>query len=100
MRALIGIARRDYKAGFLAGVLPLFCALQACVSIDETRLTPGVFDLATPANRFINSENRARVILALRARELCPNGYSRSSESRIVDAKGIETMIWRIRCND
>ncbi len=51
------------RAGFLAGVLPLFCALQACVSIDETRLTPGVFDLATPANRFINSENRARVIL-------------------------------------
>jgi hypothetical protein len=77
----------------------LFCfVLQACVSVDEAQLRPGIFDIATPATGFINSEDRARVILDLRARELCPQGFGRFSESRIVDRRAIEFVVWRIAC--
>lgn len=79
-------------------VLCACAALHACVSVDEVQVMRGVFDIATPASRFINSEGRARVILSARAGELCPNGYDRLRDSRIVDAQGIETMIWRIAC--
>ena len=79
--------------------LLLFCfVLQACVSVDETQLRPGIFDIATPATGFINSEDRARVILDLRARELCPQGFGRFSESRIVDRRAMESVVWRIAC--
>ncbi len=98
VHVLIGIGWHDYKVGFLAGELLLLCTLQACVSVEERQVTPGVFDVATPANHFINSEGRAKVILDLRARDLCSNGYSRLRESRIVVAKGLETMAWRIAC--
>jgi hypothetical protein len=74
------------------------CLLQACVSVDEAQIRPGVFDIATPASELINSEGRARVILDLRARELCPQGFNRFSESRIVDRKALEIMRWRITC--
>jgi hypothetical protein len=73
--------------------------LQACVSVDEAQLRPGEFDIATPATGLINSEDRARVILDLRARELCPEGFNRFSESRIVDRRALETVIWRIACS-
>ena len=72
--------------------------LQACVSVDEAQIRPGGFDIATPASELINSEGRARVILDLRARELCPQGFNRFSESRIVDRKALEIMRWRITC--
>lgn len=76
-----------------------FCfLLQACVSVDEAQIRPGVFDIATPASEFINSEDRARVILDLRARELCPQGFTRFSESRIVDRRALEFIAWRIVC--
>ena len=80
--------------------LPLLLCflLQACVSVDEAQLQPGVFDIATPATGLINSEDRARVILDLRARELCPEGFNKFSESRIVDRRALETVIWRITC--
>jgi len=82
--------------GKVLGALGACVAVQACVSVDEVQVTPGMFELATPASRFINSEQRARVILNLRAGELCPNGYDRLRESRIMDAQGIETMTWRV----
>jgi hypothetical protein len=72
--------------------------LQACVSVDEAQLQPGVFDIATPASGLINSEDRARVILDLRARELCPEGFNRFSEIRSVDRRALETVMWRIAC--
>ena len=72
--------------------------LQACVSVDEVQIRPGVFNVATPASEFINSEERARVVLDLRARELCPEGFRRFSESRVVDRKALETLMWRIAC--
>jgi hypothetical protein len=74
------------------------CLLQACVSVDEAQIRPGVFDIATPASELINSEGRARVILGFGARELCPNRFNRFSESRIVDRKALEIMRWRITC--
>ena len=77
----------------------VFCGLlQACVSVDEAQIRPGVFDIATPASELINSEGRARLILDLRARELCPQGFNRFSESRMVDRKALETVTWRIAC--
>jgi hypothetical protein len=77
----------------------LFCfLLQACVSVDEAQLRPGVFDIATPATGFVNSGDRARVILGLRAHELCPHGFERFSESRTVDRNGFESVVWRITC--
>ncbi len=80
-------------------LLLLICTvLTSCISIDERSIRPGVFDLSTPANGFINSEQRARIILGMRARELCPHGFDRLSESRIVDARALETMIWRVAC--
>jgi len=82
-----------------AGLPLLLCfILQACVSVDEAQLRSGVFDIATPATGFINSEDRARVILGLRARELCPAGFDRLSESRIVDRNASEFVVWRIAC--
>jgi len=84
--------------GKVLGTLCACVAAQACVSVDEVQVMPGAFELATPASGFINSEQRARVILKLRAGELCPNGYDRLRESRILDAQGIETMAWRIAC--
>ena len=82
----------------ILGALGGCVAVQACVNVDEIQVMAGVFELATPASGFINSEQRARVILNLRAGELCPNGYDRLRESRIVDAQGIETVMWRIAC--
>lgn len=80
--------------------LLLVCmALAGCISVDERQIRPGVFDLSTPANELMNSEERARIILGLRARELCPEKFDRLSESRIVDATGLQTMIWRIACS-
>jgi len=84
--------------GKALGALCACVAAQACVSMDEVQVMPGAFELATPASGFINSEQRARVIFGLRAGELCPNGYDRLRESRIVDGQGIETMMWRIVC--
>jgi hypothetical protein len=83
------------KAGF---VLCTSVALQACVSVDAVQVATGMYDIATPANHFINSEGRARVILNLRAGELCPNGYDRLRESRNVDGQGTEIMVWVIAC--
>src|SRR5437588_448063 len=82
--------------GKVLGTLCACVAAQACVSVDEVQVMPGAFELATPASGFINSEQRARVILKLRAGELCPNGYDRLRESGIVDGQGIETMMWRM----
>jgi hypothetical protein len=73
--------------------------LPGCVSVEERRVASGMFEIATPANRLINSEGRARVILGLRADELCPGGYDRRRESRVVDDTGIEIMMWRIECH-
>jgi hypothetical protein len=79
-------------------LLFVWMALAGCVSVDERQIRPGVFDLSTPANELMNSDERARIILGLRARELCLEKFARLSESRIVDAKGLQTMIWRIAC--
>lgn len=73
-------------------------ALSGCVSVDERQVRPGVFVISTPASEFINSEDRARIILNLRAQELCPKGFMRSREDRVIDAKGIETMAWQVAC--
>ena len=84
--------------GKVLGALGTCVAVQACVSVDEVQVMPGVFELAMPASGFTNSEERARVILKLRAGDLCPNGYDLLRESRIVDGQEIETMTWRIAC--
>jgi hypothetical protein len=76
----------------------LMFALTGCVSVDEMQVGPGVFDIATPASEFINTEGRARIILSERARELCATGYNRRSESLISNRQGRQTMIWRIAC--
>lgn len=73
-------------------------ALSGCVSVDERQVRPGVYVISTLANEFINSEGRARVILNLRAQELCPNGFMRSREDRIIDTKGLEFMAWQVAC--
>ena len=86
--------------GKVLGTLCACVAAQAHVSVDEVQVMPGAFEVATPASRFINSEQRARVILKLRAGELCPNGYDRLRESRIMDTRGIEIMMWRIGCRE
>jgi hypothetical protein len=99
VHALIRIASAHDKPALACFALVVCAALQGCVSVEERQVSDGVFEIATPANRFVNSEDRARVILGLRARELCPQGFSRFSESRILDAKSLETMIWRIACN-
>ena len=58
-----------------------YVTVQACVNVDEIQVRPGMFELATPASGFINCKQRARVILNLRAGELCPNGYDRLREA-------------------
>ena len=78
-------------------LLLAFCSA-GCVSVDERQLRPGVYLIATPASEFINSQDRARVILNLRAQELCPKGFMRFREDRIVDRKGIEIMAWQVAC--
>lgn len=54
--------------------------------------------IGTPASEFINTEERAHVILNLRAQELCPRGFTRFREDRVSDTKGIEVMAWQIAC--
>lgn len=82
-----------------ASMLP-FAALcvSGCVNVDERQIRPGVYVISTPASEFINSEDRARVILNLRAQELCPGGFMRFREDRIIDTKGIEFMAWQVTC--
>jgi hypothetical protein len=72
--------------------------LSGCVSVDERQIRSGVYLIATPASEFINSEARARIILDLRAQELCPKGFTRFREDRDIDAKGIEIMAWQVAC--
>jgi len=72
--------------------------VSGCVSVDERQIQSGVYVIATLASELINSEQRARVILNLRAQELCPSGFTRFREDRVVDPKGIETMAWQIAC--
>ena len=73
-------------------------ALSGCVSVEERQIQPGVYVVSTLASEFINSEDRARLILNLRAQELCPKGFTRSREDRVIDTKGIETMAWQVAC--
>lgn len=83
--------------------LPLFALIFAglctgCLSLDERQIAPELFDISTPASELINSGERARVILDLRAHELCPKGYMRISEDHTMDRTGVETMRWRVAC--
>lgn len=73
-------------------------AVSGCVGVDERKIRPGVYVISTLASEFINSEDRARLILNLRAQELCPKGFTRSREDRIIDIKGVETMAWQVAC--
>lgn len=84
----------------LSAVWMLLAALclSGCVSVDELQIQSGVYVIATPASEFINSEDRARVILNLRAQELCPKGFMRFREDRVIGPKGIETMAWQVAC--
>lgn len=82
-------------------ILVLFLAIPGlfgCVSVDERQIRPGVFVISTLASEFINTEDRARVILNLRALELCPKGFMRFSEGRTVDASDIEIVTWQVAC--
>ena len=79
-------------------VLLLMLPLAGWVAVDETQISPGVFDIVTSANGGINSEGRARVILDQRAQDLCPNGYERHNERLIQDQQDRKTMTWRIVC--
>lgn len=73
-------------------------AVSACASVEERQIRPGAYVISTLASEFINSEDRARVILNLRAQELCPKGFMRSREDRVIDTKGIEIMAWEVSC--
>lgn len=72
--------------------------VSGCVSVDERQIRSGVYVIATPASEFVNSEERARVILNLRAQELCPKGFMRFREDRVSNSKGIEIMAWQVAC--
>ena len=78
--------------------LILFSVAGGCVAIDERRTGPGTFEIAAPASEFVNSEERARYLIRLRAQELCRHGFDRLRESRIVDRKAMETIIWDVMC--
>ena len=82
----------------LPALLAACAPLLGCVAVDQHEVQPGIFDIATPANRLINSEERAQYVLRLRSGELCPRGFDRLRESRIVDASATEIMSWRIAC--
>lgn len=83
----------------VAGMLLLTALnVSGCLSVDARRIRPGVYVIATPASEFVNSEGRARVILNLRAQELCPKGYMRFREDRVSDAKGVEILAWQVSC--
>lgn len=73
--------------------------LSSCVSVDERQIWPGVYAIATPASEFINSGERAHVILDLRAQELCPKGFVRLREDRVINPKGIEIIAWTVSCS-
>lgn len=79
-------------------LLPGALCVSGCVSVDEQQVQPGVYVIATPASEFINSEDRARVILDLRAQELCPKGFMRFREDRVSGVNGIEIMAWQVSC--
>jgi hypothetical protein len=72
--------------------------IQGCVAVEERQTGPGMFEISAPATEFTNSEERARYLIRTRAQELCPNGFERVRESRIVDTKALETVIWRVMC--
>lgn len=72
--------------------------VSGCLSVDARQIRPGVYLIGTPASEFINTEERAHVILDLRAQELCPGGFTRFREDQVSDAKGIEVMAWQIAC--
>ena len=78
----------------------LFTVAGGCVAIEERQTAPGTFEIAAPASEFVNSEERARYLIRLRAQELCKFGFDRSRESRIVDRKAMETIIWDVMCRD
>ena len=73
-------------------------AMSGCVAVDERMTGQQMFAISTPASGFINTEMRAHVILNLRAGEICPKGFTRFAEDRVVRPGGIEFMIWRINC--
>ena len=74
--------------------------IQGCVAVEERQAGPGVFEISAPATEFTNSEDRAHYLLRLRAEELCPKGFERLRESRIVDVNALETVVWRVMCRD
>jgi hypothetical protein len=83
-----------------AAAVLLFGAMgvSGCVSVEQRQIRPGVYVISTPASEFINSEGRARVILNLRAQELCSKGFMRFREDRVIDTKGIEIVAWQVSC--
>ena len=83
-----------------ATLVPLLAAtsVSGCLSVDARQIRPGVYLIGTTASEFINTEERARMILNLRAQELCPGGFTRFREDRVSDTKGIEVMAWQIAC--
>jgi hypothetical protein len=86
------------RSALATALLVVSGLIPGCTTVEERQAGPGVFEISAPATEFTNSEERARYLIRLRARELCPTGFERERESRIVDSKALETVIWRVMC--